>query len=189
MFEERQNEFPPPILEYYQNSKTYHDGKWMFIDVHHGELVKPLIQMIALKKKPNRKKEELSRIVMGKCGNRCDACLLHESNNTTAKGNLIFQQGDCRCYHSANPEDETDYSAEICKGCHDDCEAAKCTDSRGHQSCIECNYHECIITTNNFINSGRCNLGLTYEELEQFVLPYCGKERFDKIKSTGEKYP
>ena len=33
VFETRREEFSKYILDYYDGSKTYHDGKWMFIDV------------------------------------------------------------------------------------------------------------------------------------------------------------
>lgn len=186
-FEEIQNQFPQYILDYYKNSKTYHDGKWMFIDIHNNEFIPDLIKMLNIKKKPNRKKEDMSSTIIGKCGNRCDLCLLYEENNRLEKGNLVFQGGDCRCYHSAKVEDETDYSNVICKGCYDACKAVKCVVSHNYHSCIECDYNNCKVATNNFTNAGRCNLGLSHDDIEKFVLPYCGRERFDKMKSSLSK--
>ena len=58
VFEEVKSQFPQYILNYYDSSKTYHDGKWMFIDVRNEEVVDSLIKMINIKKKPNRKKED-----------------------------------------------------------------------------------------------------------------------------------
>jgi len=184
VFEEMKSQFPEYILNYYDSSKTFHDGKWMFIEVHNEEVVDPLIKMLNIKKKPNRKKEDLLRASLGKCGNRCDLCLLYEKNNIYEKGNLIFQKGDCRCYHSAKPEDEGDYSDFICKGCHDDCEVVKCVILSDYQSCIECDYNNCKIDLNNFTNPGRCNLGISADDIEKYILPYCGKERFEKMKNT-----
>jgi hypothetical protein len=183
LFEERQAEFPQYLTDYYKNSKTFHDGKWMFIDVYDESLSEALIHMLQIKKKPNRQPEDLSQAVLGKCGNRCDLCLLNEKNNIKEKGNLLFQQGDCRCYHSAKPEDERDYSQIICKGCYDDCAVVKCVKAKQYNSCIECDYRNCNVDTNNFTNPGECNLGLSNEDLERFVLPYCGKERFQKMQT------
>ena len=59
VFEEKKSQFPEYILNYYDSSKTFHDGKWMFIEVHNEEVVDSLIKMINIKKRPNRKKEEL----------------------------------------------------------------------------------------------------------------------------------
>lgn len=184
IFEEMQDEFPQYIKDYYQNSKTYHDGKWMFINVYNNSLTQSLINMLKIKKKPNRKPEDLSKAILGKCGNRCDLCLLNEKNNITEKGNITFQYGDCRCYHSGKVEDETDYSKKICKGCYESCEVSKCVKLKSYSSCIECDYMNCNIDTNNFTNAGRCNLGISSEDIEKFVLPYCGNERFKKMEIT-----
>ncbi len=181
-FEARQAEFPRYLIDIYNTSKTFHDGKWMFIEVRDDSLTDALIRMLHIKKKPNRKTEDLLGAALGKCGNRCDLCLLYESNNRTEKGNIVFQKGDCKCYHSAKEEDEADYSKIICKGCHSNCEAVKCANSKQYGSCIECDYMSCDVKTNNFTNPGECNLGLTNQDLEKFVLPYCGKERFRKIQ-------
>ena len=54
-FEMHASEFSPYICNYYDNSKTYHDGKWMFIDVSTLEQLEEVKQMIMIKKKPNRK--------------------------------------------------------------------------------------------------------------------------------------
>jgi len=55
-FEEMVSRFPEYILNYYESSKTYHDGKWMFIDVRNEEFIDSLIKMLNIKKSPNRKK-------------------------------------------------------------------------------------------------------------------------------------
>jgi hypothetical protein len=33
-----------------------------------------------------------------------------------------------------------------------------------------------------FTHPGRCNIGLTPEQLDLLVIPYCGKERFERCK-------
>lgn len=180
-FEEKQDEFPSDIQDYYKNSKTYHDGKWMFMDIRDTEHIDSLIRMLNIKKKPNRKKENLSNAILGKCGNRCDLCLLHESHSAP-ENKILFKQGDRKCYHT-DAEPEVDYSGHQCGGCHNGCEVVKCTQSYGYQSCIECDYKHCNIHASNFTNPGRCNLGLTHQDVEQFVLPYCGRERFQVMKN------
>ena len=77
VLEEQINKFPEYLQDYYRNSKTYHDGKWMFIDIHDETYIDSLIKMMYIKKKPNRKKENLANVILGKCGNRCDQCQLY----------------------------------------------------------------------------------------------------------------
>ena len=54
-FESVKNNFSPFICGYYDNSRTYHDGKWMFIDIEDETYLNEIIEMIKIKKKPNRK--------------------------------------------------------------------------------------------------------------------------------------
>ncbi|GHV15738.1 hypothetical protein FACS189493_0030 [Spirochaetia bacterium] len=182
-FENEYNNFSKYINDYYKNSKTYHDGKWMFIDVVDDRYVDDIIGLIEMKKKSNRKKEHLDKGNLGKCGNRCDLCLLYVANNKDGKqGWFEFQEGDWKCYHNGDIKNQTDYSKYICKGCHSDCEVVKCVLKKGIENCQECNYNLCNINANNFTNPGRCNIGLSAEDITKFVLPYWGKERFDQMK-------
>ena len=181
-FELSQNEYSEYILNYYNNSRTYHDGKWMFIDIHDSLHIKEIINLIKIKKKPNRKIEDLSSATMGCCGNRCDKCLLYARNNEATGGRFEFQIGDWKCYHGGTSETQIDYSKHICNGCQSECPVAICVKNKSYASCAECNYNSCDIQGNNFTNPGRCNLGLKAEDIEKFVLPYWGKERFNKMK-------
>lgn len=51
IFEARKQDFSQFILDHYEGSKTYHDGKWMFIDVETMEQLEEV-------KKANSHKEE-----------------------------------------------------------------------------------------------------------------------------------
>jgi len=55
-FEESGDMFSDYINGFYTNSKTYHDGKWMFIDVVDTVHAADIIGLINIKKKPNNKK-------------------------------------------------------------------------------------------------------------------------------------
>lgn len=63
IFEERQNEFPAYIVDFYNNSKTYHDGKWMFFDVYDSDYIEAFYELLKIKKKPNRKREDMSNAI------------------------------------------------------------------------------------------------------------------------------
>lgn len=180
VFEERQEEFSQYIRDIYNNSKTYHDGKWMFFNIYDDEYVDSFIRLLKIKKKPNRKKENLTNAILSRCGNRCDQCLLYFKNSGNG-GNVIFTEGNYKCYFRSD-EPKEDYSHVHCKGCRASCAVAKCAASRNYSGCMECDYDNCNIKEGNFTIPGRCNIGISNEDIERFVLPYCGKERFDAMK-------
>ncbi|MBQ7983562.1 MAG: DUF3788 family protein [Clostridia bacterium] len=55
-FEAAADAFPPVLRELYENSRTYHDGKWMWLDVRDDRVVPDLIRMLGIKKKPEKPK-------------------------------------------------------------------------------------------------------------------------------------
>jgi len=57
-FETVQDTFAPEIRQVYQDSRTYHDGKWMHFAVRDGSLLEEYIRLMHIKKKPNRKSEK-----------------------------------------------------------------------------------------------------------------------------------
>ena len=177
------NEFTVEIQNFYQGCKTYHDGKWMFINVYREDQVDELIRMMYIKKKPNRKKEKLDGAVLGRCGHRCDHCLLYEPGTTLEKREQ-FTESNYRCYNSPG-EDKADCSKNICPGCKETCEVTKCNQERGYESCFECDYNNCPDCPHFFIIPGRCNVGISNDDVERAILPYMAKQRFDLMKEEG----
>lgn len=180
-FEVQQAEFSPAFCEFYHASRTYHDGKWMFYDVHADGDVDMLMRLLHIKKRPNRKPEKLADAVISLCGNRCDLCALHKDHFDPA----AFTEGEKHCYFTAD-EPPVDHSTHVCPGCIPEkgCDYRKCAVEKGVSSCGNCDFEHC--TTEHFTEPGRCNLGITAEEVSRFILPYCGKERFRAMKSTKE---
>ena len=181
-FEAVISDFSQVLQDLYRNSHTYHDGKWMSLDVRDSSVVPDLIRMLAIKKKPNRKKEDLTDAVVGCCGNRCDQCLLYVKNGGIESRNL-FAEGDHKCY-CREDEPMHDYTGINCQGCHVGCAVVQCAKSRGYVTCADCNAVPCAVDSNNFTIPGRCNVGLTAEDVTRFVLPYCGRERFARYGDT-----
>ena len=58
-FENENKKFSKYIIDHYKRSKTYHDGKWMFIDIADDKYTDDIIGLIQIKKKPNRKKIDI----------------------------------------------------------------------------------------------------------------------------------
>ncbi len=52
IFESRKKEFPKYLTKIYDNTKEYHDGKWMLIRIEDSKYNNELIEMIKIKKKP-----------------------------------------------------------------------------------------------------------------------------------------
>ncbi len=55
IFEQQRDSFSSYILDYYENSKTYHDGKWMYLDVTALPQLEEIKQLVLIKRTPIRK--------------------------------------------------------------------------------------------------------------------------------------
>ena len=55
-FELLKTEFSPEIVELYTNTRQYHDGKWLWINVSDESLVEDIKKLIIIKKAPKRTK-------------------------------------------------------------------------------------------------------------------------------------
>lgn len=178
-FDRLRPEFPEDFCAFYDAARTCHDGKWLFHDVKAGADVEMLMRLVHIKKKPNRKPEKLADAVIGVCGNRCDQCTLHRDHFDPA----AFTEGEKHCYFTAE-EPPVDHSGHACPGCtaEKQCAYRRCAAEKGLGSCGECDFEHC--TTEHFTEPGRCNLGITADEVSCFILPYCGKERFRVIRAA-----
>jgi len=74
-FEVQCDTFPQSIRDIYDNSRTYHDDKWMFTPVADMATLEAVKELIMIKKKPNRKPFPKEQAVLSKCGMRCDLCV------------------------------------------------------------------------------------------------------------------
>ncbi|MDD4496259.1 MAG: DUF3788 domain-containing protein, partial [Eubacteriales bacterium] len=54
-YEEWQSEFSEAIRKFYDDTPTYHDGKWLGIDICDLSLIDDVIGLLFIKRKPNRK--------------------------------------------------------------------------------------------------------------------------------------
>ncbi len=180
-FEALRGEFPAEFCAFYDTARTYHDGKWLFYDVHQDEDVGMLMRLLHIKKRPNRKPEKLDGAIVSLCGNRCDLCTLHQDHFEPE----AFSVGEKHCYFTAE-EPMVDHSGHACLGCLAEkaCGYWKCAASKGLASCGDCDFEHC--TSEHFTEPGRCNLGITAEEVTRFILPYCGKERFCAMRPSEE---
>ena len=171
IFEAQQDKQSEYILQYYNNSKTYHDGKWMFIDVKTLDQLEDVKKLILIKKKPNRKPFHKDNAVYSKCGQRCDLCVHYvntdEELRKTMEPHLIVMWGN------------TDWSMR-CEGCYsencyckeDPCNAKSCLAQKGLSECKACNEYPCIKATSADYRS-MIHTEVHYaDEITWGILPY-----------------
>ncbi len=144
IFEEHIGSFSNYIRDYYNNSKTYHDGKWMFIDVTTTEQLEEVKRLILIKKKPNRKPFPKENAVYSKCGQRCDLCVHYVGTTDEQRAVMIPNLNKMW--------DDSDWSMR-CTGCYSedcsctDCSAKICYPQKGILECKECSEFPCIKAT------------------------------------------
>lgn len=57
-FEEQKAEFSKYINDLYDEATTYHDGKWIMVDVKDITYIEDMKKMLIIKKKPNKKAQK-----------------------------------------------------------------------------------------------------------------------------------
>ena len=53
--EEIRNELSSDVLETYDNAQTFHDGKWVMLNINDYSILEDLKKLLFIKRKPNRK--------------------------------------------------------------------------------------------------------------------------------------
>lgn len=166
------SEFSKYIQDYYDNSKTYHDGKWMFIDVVDLEVLEEVKRLIQIKKKPNRKPFPNNNAFYSLCGHRCDLCI-HYTGDTISED---FRKKLVK--HSDNVYGVYDCSMRCSgcntEGCHcndkDICTPLKCAFQKGLTACTDCNEYPCLESTAGYNKlEARC---ISAEDVTWAILPY-----------------
>lgn len=169
LFDATRNDFLPFILNYYDNSKTFHDGKWMFIDVSTLEQLEEIKKLIQIKKKPNRKPFSKENALYSKCGQRCDLCVHYEGTSQEQKQLMISNLNKMW--------ENTDWSMS-CQGCHSencgckDCNAKQCLSNKNLSNCKDCPEYPCIKATSADYRS-MIHTEVHYkDEITWGILPY-----------------
>ena len=141
-YELRREEFSSYINNYYENSETYHDGKWMFFDVTTLEQLEEIKKLIQIKKKPNRKPFVQEGAIYAQCGQRCDLCV-HYVGTTDERRAVMIE-------HLNKLWENRDWSMR-CEGCYSEncwckdnpCFAKECAFKKELIECRECSEFPC----------------------------------------------
>lgn len=185
VFDKTREKFSSFIQQYYDNSKTYHDGKWMFIKLTQEMYVGEIIELIKIKKKPNPK-------AMTMCGYKCDLCKAYTKNIKKNDERQKLSDVWHKYYDLDIPIDEI-----ACDGCRskkkdaklidEECPVRKCVVDRKIDGCFGCDKYPCDVYEER--------VGLCYAsakdkladeflntEFEEYLLAFDNKTRIDRLK-------
>lgn len=56
IFEISRMDYSEYIINLYDNTHQYHDGKWLYIDIINGTVIEDIKRLLLIKKKTNRKR-------------------------------------------------------------------------------------------------------------------------------------
>ncbi len=151
LFEARRKEFPQKLQEIYDNSKTYHDGKWMYISVADLSMLEAVKQLVLIKKKPNRKPFPKEEAVYSGCGHRCDLCVHYNGGTISEEFREELKKRLIRVY--AGGVGDGGYwgdDMKLCDGCHTggldksfSCDSFKCAAENNVNRCQDCHKYPC----------------------------------------------
>jgi len=154
-FDMRRNEFPQAIQDIYDNSKTYHDGKWMMIPVTDLEILEAVKKLILIKKNPNRKPFPKENAIYASCGQRCDLCVHYSNATFSEEFRAELKQRLVRVYASGVGDGgHWGDDMKFCDGCHTGglykdftCEPLNCAKAHGLDKCQDCHKNPCDKST------------------------------------------
>lgn len=145
-FEQLREMFSDFLTDHYDRARTYHDGKWMYIDVFEPWQLEEVKKLILIKKKPNRKPFAKENAVYARCGQRCDLCIHYDKMEESLRSKIEP--------HLNAMWNKTDWSMR-CGGCESDscyckddpCFAKSCMAQKGLARCSDCPKVACMQAT------------------------------------------
>ncbi|MCH5323646.1 MAG: DUF3788 family protein [Eubacterium sp.] len=171
IFEANTLDYSEWLLGCYESAQTYHDGKWMFIDVTETKQLEEIKKLIYIKKKPNRKPFPKENAIYSCCGHRCDLCIHYIGMSEELRRQiepLLTEVWDV-----------TDWSMR-CGGCNSDncyckdepCAQKICAVEKGIKNCTECADYPCINAGVSNCTSMIHTKVLTADDVTWAILPY-----------------
>ena len=168
-FESQRDKFPQRIQEIYDNSKTYHDGKWMTVPVADMEMLEEVKELILIKKKPNRKPFPKDQADYSRCGQRCDLCLHYSKGSITEDFRKESFESFFRVYKSR------EWNELRCTGClekpaDDNCKIIQCIAEKGGDICLKCGNYPCAIAP--LVTSRIGPESVSADDITRVILPF-----------------
>ena len=170
-FEEVRNEFPIWMQKLYDKTKTYHDGKWLFIHVDNLDIFVYVKKLILIKKKPNRKPLSKENAVYGKCGHRCDLCVHYTGVSEEFREVVISHMNSVYGDLDWSPCTGCDTSGCYCHINDDEMyEPIKCSRQKGFENCFKCKNYPCEQSTIGYKQLEHRNISA--DDVTYAILPY-----------------
>lgn len=165
-FESLRHEYSDALWQYYQQQPTHYDGKWLFIRADNPEILEEIKKLILLKKRPNRKPLPKENAVISRCGHRCDLCV--HSNAITEEFRSFLLPHLMAVYGK-----DVDWEMR-CDGCGTSkdwcCDAMKCQQEKGAESCFTCKKYPCEDVTAGY--KGLEPRAISADDVTWAILPY-----------------
>ena len=189
-FEAERMDFSRELQTIYDNAKTYHDGKWMYIKVKDSHMFSDIIGMLVIKKRPTR---ELTM-----CGYLCDICKAF-APNIKKKDERRRLSALWRKYYGLDIPPERIY----CEGCRSmkkdarridtDCPVRACVLQNKIDNCSECRKYPCeafMEIKGLSYEDAKCEQGELFdeEEHEEYMLAYDNKSRLDRLCDSDKSH-
>ena len=169
-FEAERHTFPQEINDLYENTKTYHDGKWLLIRAESPEALEPVKRLILIKKKPNRKPFSGDKAVYGKCGHRCDLCIHFAGLADDFRAMLLPHLNAVYGSDSDWSMRCTGCSTEGCYCASEPCDALKCQSAHNLPDCPSCEDFPCDKSTVGYNKLE--HRALSADDVTWAILPY-----------------
>lgn len=176
IFESRRSEFSEAVRAVYDNTETFHDGKWMLFPVADVAAFQDIEPLIHIKKRPNRKMLPTDGAVYGKCGHRCDLCVHYTGITESFREKLIphlnavYGTSDwgMRCTGCDTPDCH-------CRGGDNElCDPLKCLQDKTVATCMACADYPCHQSTVGYDQLEPRNLSA--DDVTWAILPYVPRQ-------------
>ncbi len=183
-FEREHENFSQSVIDKYNQTAIFHDGKWLMFDVEDNDLLDDFVKLLKIKKKPNRQ--------FTMCGYCCDMCKAYKANikkkdqreelsrawNTYYKLDIAstsIQCDGCRCMKADAHRIDND------------CPVRACVLQRKINHCSDCDEYPCTLFFTR--------KGLSYEEANQikeiditdytnYLMAFDNKSRLDRLRNN-----
>lgn len=142
-FEGEEESWTKWMIGCYKTVRTYHDGKWMFIDVTTMEQLEEVKRLIFIKKRPDRKPFSKEGAIYSSCGHRCDLCIHYEGMDEELRKEIeprltrVWNNSDWRMRCGGCSSDRCYCRDELCS-------QKLCAAQKGLLTCRECEEYPCI---------------------------------------------
>jgi hypothetical protein len=143
----------------------------------------------------DKTKQKSVKPIIGRCGYRCDLCLIYKDNLRAPQDRERFRNGllkyfgyrmtldECYCDGCLTPDSEHPILVTA------DCLVRPCVLAKGLENCASCDEYPCSKLQKKFIDYGkvreRYGAPIPDEDYRRFVMPYENKPVLEQIRQKA----